>query len=81
MPDWFLYAACAFHFTGGLYLGYLIGWKRGNALCPNDYVLRDVARQRDRMMCERDEAQRLAQFYFGALQHVTKAIQNEERPN
>ena len=38
------------------YLCYRLGWERGNALTPNDHVLRDVARQRDRMMRERDEA-------------------------
>jgi hypothetical protein len=38
------------------WLCYRLGWKRGAALTPNDQVLRDVARQRDSLMRERDEA-------------------------
>ena len=38
------------------YFCYRLGHKRGSALCPNDHVLRDVARQRDAALRERDQA-------------------------
>lgn len=38
------------------YFCYRLGHKRGSSLCTNDNVLRDVARQRDAALRERDQA-------------------------
>jgi hypothetical protein len=51
--------------------GYLVGHKRGRALCPSDYALRDVARQRDQLVRERDEA-RMAYAQVVAVLEATK---------
>lgn len=37
-------------------VGYGLGFRRGRSLTPKDYELRDLVRQRDKMMRERDEA-------------------------
>ncbi len=37
-------------------IGYYLGKRTGEALTPKDYELRDLVRQRDKMMRERDEA-------------------------
>jgi hypothetical protein len=58
-------------FANGAWAGYVIGWKRGFALTPTDHVLRDVVRQRDQLMRERDEA-RLAYAHVVDILEATR---------
>ncbi len=55
MSLWILVGACVGAGIGWS-AGYLLGHRKGSSLCPNDEVLRDVARQRDQAIRERDEA-------------------------
>jgi len=56
MPQWLAVTCMVTTWALGVILGCRIGWKRGNALTPKDYELRDLVQQRDKMMRERDEA-------------------------
>jgi hypothetical protein len=88
MPDWFTCVALLFQFACGIYCGHLIGHKRGRALTPNDELLRDLVRQRDRMMRERDEALRerteanaAANHFAALLEHMSKTYARDARAN
>lgn len=80
MIGWLLFGA-----LGGLGVGLLLGYRRGHrdgsALCPTDHTVRDIARQRDRMMRERDEANAAANHFAMALRFLQTAQTKEERPN
>lgn len=86
MPEWFVCTVAVFQFVAGAYCGYRVGWKRGNALTPNDYVLRDVARKRDAMMRERDQALRERNEAYVAANDMAEALSQlpafrERRPS
>jgi hypothetical protein len=54
----------------GWSVGYWRGHRHGAALCPSDYVLRDVARQRDQFQRERDALQRRASEVESYAEHL-----------
>lgn len=82
LPLWVFLLVYWLSLACNTWLSFRAGYKRGNALCPNDYVLRDVARQRDQMMRERDVAQQAADQYAMALEFLRRVHhRNESRPN
>lgn len=70
MPEWLAVLCMIITWAMGAWLGYRIGHRRGSALCPNDFVLRDVARQRDQLMRERDIAFALANQFSMELAEI-----------